>query len=70
MRPRKFALTMTLSMSLNCHLSDRGQQQTFMLPLAWLTMELTKWQGLAHKIQTALTIGGIMGRSLAWGMGL
>ncbi len=67
---RRFDLTMTLSLSLNCQLSDRNCHQTFILPLAWLTMEMTRWQQLAGQIKTALTFTGILGRSLAWGMGL
>jgi hypothetical protein len=44
-----------------------------MLPLAWLTLPLAKWQAIAstgHFVKNALTFTGIMGRSLAWGVGL
>ena len=69
MKRRKLDLTMTLSLSLNCQLADKGRSQMFMLPLAWASMELSKWQRLARRLQTAVTIGGILGRSLAWGIG-
>lgn len=70
MRRRKLNLTATLSISLNFELRDKGRHHTAMLPLAWVSMELSKWQQLVGRIQTALTIGSIVGRSVAWGVGL
>jgi len=67
---KQLALTMTISFSFNCQLSDKGRSHTFILPLAWVSMEMSKWQRLVRQVQTTLTIGGILGRSLAWGIGL
>jgi hypothetical protein len=63
-------LTMTLSLSLNCELRDNGRHATFSLPLAWLTMPVDSWRQLVRRITIVLTLTGIAGRSLAWGVGL
>ena len=68
-------MSLTLSISLNCSLTDRSRSKTMMLPLAWLTIPLgampllpfvARWQA----IKNALTLTGMMGRSLAWGLGV
>lgn len=66
-------MSLTLSLSLNCSIVAPGRSKTVMLPLAWLTLPLAKWQAIAstgHFVKNALTFTGIMGRSLAWGVGL
>lgn len=67
MSRRKLDLTMTLSVSLNCQLSDRGKHQTLMLPLAWVSMEMSKWQRLARQFQTGLN--NILFGQMIWGLG-
>lgn len=64
---KRLNLTMTLSLSLNCQLSDRGRSKTFMLPLAWVTMPLDGWRRLAQQVQTGLN-SALFG-AMVWGVG-
>jgi hypothetical protein len=69
-RRKLMRLTMTLSLSLNCELRDHDRHALFSLPLAWLTMPLDKWRQLVRNVTIGLTLTGIIGRSVAWGVGL
>lgn len=63
-------LTMTVSVNLNCELRDKDRYAIFSLPLAWLTMPVDKWHQLVRRVRVGLTLTSILGRSLAWGVGL
>lgn len=68
MRRRKLNLTATLSISLNFELRDKGRRHTAMLPLAWVSMELSKWQQLINRVKTGLTLAQIGFNAIAWGL--
>lgn len=71
---------LTLSLSLNCTLTDLNRQQMVMLPLVSLTMPLYRWRQLKQNVQAAInnirqsvgiavSIGEVIFKSAAWGMG-
>lgn len=67
---KAFKLTVTLSLSLNCEVKDKNRRAVVSLPLAWVSMSLSKWQKAIYKIKTAFTVSTIIGNSLAYGVGL
>lgn len=73
--------TLTLSLSVNCRLSDNDRYQTYVLPLASITMPLRRWRkikqetqtligDIRHFVSTTTAIGIIIFKSVAWGVGV
>lgn len=71
---------LTLSLSLNCTLTDLNRQQMVMLPLVSLTMPLNRWRQFKQNVRAAVndirqsvgiavSIGEVVFKSAAWGMG-
>lgn len=65
---KRMNLTATLSVSLNFELADKGRRHTAMLPLAWISMELSRWQRLISQVKTGLTLAQIGFNAIAWGL--
>ena len=70
----------SLSLSVTCTLANLNRQQTYMLPLVSLTMPLNRWRHLKQDIRmlvrdvrqfvaVAATIGEVVIKSAAWGLG-
>lgn len=71
---------LTLSLSVNCTLTDLNRQQTYMLPLVSLTMPLNRWRQLKQDIRVligdirqsvavAIAISEVAFKSATWGLG-